>query len=71
MTDCLQPGSREQNYRPEDCGTCHAPMTGSKGRGFWEGGKGTRDPARMSKKGEWFFSFLMFVMGLYADLAAI
>ena len=44
--------SREQNYRPEDCGTCHASMTASKGRGFWEGGKGTRDPAKMSRKGK-------------------
>ncbi|KAK3051837.1 hypothetical protein LTR09_007137 [Extremus antarcticus] len=42
--------SREQNYRPEDCGTCHAPLTGKKGSGFWEGGKGTRDPMRMSRK---------------------
>ncbi|KAK5166980.1 uncharacterized protein LTR77_007709 [Saxophila tyrrhenica] len=42
--------SREQNYRPEDCSTCHAALTGKKGRGFWEGGKGTRDPMRMSRK---------------------
>ena len=33
-------GSREQNYRPEDCGICHAVLVGKKGRGFWEGGKG-------------------------------
>ncbi|KIW04412.1 hypothetical protein, variant [Verruconis gallopava] len=32
--------SREQNYRPEDCGFCHAVLTGRKGSGFWEGGKG-------------------------------
>ncbi|KAI6894348.1 hypothetical protein KC318_g11963 [Hortaea werneckii] len=31
--------SREQNYRPEDCGICHALMIGKKGSGFWEGGK--------------------------------
>lgn len=43
-------GSREQNYRPEDCGICHAALTGKKGRGFWEGGKGTRDQMRMSRK---------------------
>ncbi|KAI7241060.1 hypothetical protein KC330_g822 [Hortaea werneckii] len=42
--------SREQNYRPEDCGICHALMIGKKGSGFWEGGKGTRDPKRMSRK---------------------
>lgn len=42
--------SREQNYRPEDCGVCHATLTGKQGRGFWEGGRGTRDPMRMSRK---------------------
>lgn len=42
--------SREQNYRPEDCGICHAVLIGKRGRGFWEGGKGTRDKARMSRK---------------------
>lgn len=42
--------SREQNYRPEDCSICHAVLVGKKGHGFWEGGKGTRDRARMSKK---------------------
>ncbi|RMY72875.1 hypothetical protein D0863_04249 [Hortaea werneckii] len=35
---------------PEDCGICHALMIGKKGSGFWEGGKGTRDPKRMSRK---------------------
>lgn len=44
--------SREQNYRPEDCGVCHAVLVGKRGQGFWEGGKGTRDPTRMSKKGK-------------------
>ncbi|KAF2223823.1 hypothetical protein BDZ85DRAFT_262229 [Elsinoe ampelina] len=33
--------SREQNYRPEDCGVCHSVLIGKKGHGFWEGGKGT------------------------------
>jgi hypothetical protein len=33
-------GSREQNYRPEDCGICHSVLIGKKGSGFWEGGKG-------------------------------
>ncbi|PGH17368.1 hypothetical protein AJ80_04823 [Polytolypa hystricis UAMH7299] len=42
--------SREQNYRPEDCGVCHSILVGKAGSGFWEGGKGTRDRARMSKK---------------------
>lgn len=42
--------SREQNYRPDDCGICHAHLTKKPGKGFWEGGKGTRDPARMSRK---------------------
>lgn len=43
-------GSREQNYRPEDCSICHAGLVGKKGHGFWEGGKGTRDRTRMSRK---------------------
>lgn len=42
--------SREQNYRPEDCGVCHGVLVGKKGGGFWEGGKGTRDRVRMSRK---------------------
>ena len=33
-------GSREQNYRPEDCAVCHSMLVGKKGTGFWEGGKG-------------------------------
>lgn len=44
------PGSREQNYRPEDCSVCHSGLVGKKGHGFWEGGKGTRDKSRMSRK---------------------
>ncbi|KAF2719245.1 hypothetical protein K431DRAFT_120324 [Polychaeton citri CBS 116435] len=42
--------SREQNYRPEDCGICRATLTGKAGHGFWEGGRGTRDRAKMSRK---------------------
>ncbi|RDL37111.1 Uncharacterized protein BP5553_04544 [Venustampulla echinocandica] len=43
--------SREQNYRPEDCGFCHRTLIGKKGGGgFWEGGKGTRDKSKMSRK---------------------
>lgn len=43
--------SREGNYRPEDCASCHAMLVGRKGGGgFWEGGKGTRDRVKMSKK---------------------
>lgn len=42
--------SREQNYRPEDCGFCRASVVKKAGSGFWEGGKGTRDKARMSRK---------------------
>ncbi|KAL8736681.1 MAG: hypothetical protein Q9166_000047 [cf. Caloplaca sp. 2 TL-2023] len=42
--------SREQNYRPEDCGICKATVVGKRGSGFWEGGKGTRDKGRMSRK---------------------
>ncbi|KAI4187060.1 MAG: hypothetical protein LQ346_005563 [Caloplaca aetnensis] len=43
--------SREQHYRPEECGVCRKVVVGKKGSGFWEGGKGTRDKARMSRKG--------------------
>ena len=42
--------SREQVYKPKDCGYCGKGVTGRTGTGFWEGGKGTRDPKRMSKK---------------------
>jgi uncharacterized CHY-type Zn-finger protein len=42
--------SREQIYRPEDCGVCHSVLVGKAGSGFWEGGKGTRDKVRMSRK---------------------
>lgn len=44
--------SREQNYRPEDCGICHSSLIKKAGSGFWEGGKGTRDKSRMSRKGK-------------------
>lgn len=42
--------SREQNYRPDDCAVCHGVLVGKKSGGFWEGGKGTRDRVRMSRK---------------------
>ena len=42
--------SREQNYRPGDCGVCRMSLVKKVGSGFWEGGKGTRDPTRMSRK---------------------
>ena len=42
--------SREQNFRPEDCGFCGSSLVGRKGGGFWEGGQGTRDKTRMSRK---------------------
>ncbi|KAF2263098.1 hypothetical protein CC78DRAFT_519037 [Lojkania enalia] len=44
--------SREQNYRPKDCGICHAWLTAKPGKGFWEGGQGTRDKVKMSRKGK-------------------
>ena len=44
--------SREQNYRPADCGVCKASMIKKAGTGFWEGGTGTRDKVRMSRKGK-------------------
>lgn len=42
--------SREQNYRPKDCGICHAWLTVRPGKGFWHGGQGTRDQTKMSRK---------------------
>jgi uncharacterized CHY-type Zn-finger protein len=42
--------SREQNYRPEDCSFCHIVLVGKQRGGFWEGGKGTRDKTKMSRK---------------------
>ncbi|KAK6349022.1 hypothetical protein TWF730_009782 [Orbilia blumenaviensis] len=41
--------SREQNYRPDDCAFCRHSFV-AKNSGFWEGGKGTRDKAKMSRK---------------------
>ncbi|KAI2628277.1 hypothetical protein GGS21DRAFT_250704 [Xylaria nigripes] len=42
--------SREQNYAVEACAFCGRSVIGKRGKGFWEGGKGTRDQARMSRK---------------------
>ena len=42
--------SREQNYAVDACGFCGRSVIGRKGRGFWEGGKGTRDQRMMSRK---------------------
>lgn len=42
--------SREQNYRPEDCSSCGRSVIRRTGGGFWEGGKGTRDKNKMSRK---------------------
>lgn len=42
--------SREQNYAVDECKFCGRGVIGKKGRGFWEGGKGTRDQRMMSRK---------------------
>ncbi|XWW98183.1 hypothetical protein V2A60_006180 [Cordyceps javanica] len=42
--------SREQNYAVDECRFCGRGVIGKKGRGFWEGGKGTRDQRMMSRK---------------------
>ncbi|KHO01818.1 CHY zinc finger domain protein [Metarhizium album ARSEF 1941] len=42
--------SREQKYMAEACGFCGRSVIGRKGKGFWEGGKGTRDQRTMSRK---------------------
>lgn len=41
--------SREQRYDPESCAFCGRSVIGSKGRGYWEGGKGTRDKVLMRR----------------------
>lgn len=42
--------SREQAFRKEDCRFCGRGLVRKRGGGFWEGGKGTRDKAAMSRK---------------------
>ncbi|RDA89823.1 hypothetical protein CP533_3016 [Ophiocordyceps camponoti-saundersi (nom. inval.)] len=44
--------SREQRYAVETCGFCGRHVVGRRGGkgAFWEGGKGTRDRRRMSRK---------------------
>lgn len=42
--------SREQHYAPEACAFCGRSLIGRRGKGFWEGGKGTRDQSLMSRK---------------------
>ena len=42
--------SREQNYAVDACCFCGRSVIGKKGRGFWEGGSGTRDRTLMSRK---------------------
>ena len=56
--------SREQNYRPEDCGICHSSLIKKAGSGFWEGGKGTRDKTKMSRKGMLLILLSAFVWSL-------
>lgn len=43
--------SREQNYSVESCGFCGRSVIGSRGKGYWEGGKGTRD-RRLMRRGD-------------------
>ncbi|KAG6214976.1 hypothetical protein E4U50_008074 [Claviceps purpurea] len=42
--------SREQTFTVEACAFCGRSVIGRKGRGFWEGGRGTRDQRTMSRK---------------------
>ena len=42
--------SREQRFAPEVCGFCGRSVVGRRGKGFWEGGKGTRNRTLMSRK---------------------
>jgi hypothetical protein len=41
--------SREQRYHPEMCAFCGRSVIGRRGKGFWEGGKGTRDRVLMRR----------------------
>ncbi|AEO58788.1 hypothetical protein MYCTH_2306375 [Thermothelomyces thermophilus ATCC 42464] len=43
--------SREQRYSPESCAFCGRSVIGNRGKGYWEGGKGTRDP-RLMRRGD-------------------
>ncbi|KAI0169015.1 hypothetical protein GGR52DRAFT_502335 [Hypoxylon sp. FL1284] len=42
--------AREQRYAPDACSFCGRAVVGPRARGFWEGGKGTRDRTRMSRR---------------------
>ena len=41
--------SREQNYSVESCAFCGRSVIGKRGKGYWEGGKGTRDRVLMRR----------------------
>lgn len=41
--------SREQRYAVESCAFCGRSVIGKRGKGFWEGGKGTRDRVLMRR----------------------
>ena len=41
---------REQRFAVEACALCGRSVIGRRGKGFWEGGKGTRDKTAMSRK---------------------
>ncbi|KYK55015.1 CHY zinc finger domain protein [Drechmeria coniospora] len=42
--------SREQHFSVTACSYCGRSVVGRKGKGFWEGGRGTRDQRMMSRK---------------------
>jgi len=41
--------SREQNYSVESCAFCGRSVIGKRGKGYWEGGKGTRNRVLMRR----------------------
>ncbi|KAK4454062.1 hypothetical protein QBC34DRAFT_394151 [Podospora aff. communis PSN243] len=41
--------SREQRYAVESCAFCGRSVIGKRGKGYWEGGKGTRDRVLMRR----------------------
>ena len=51
---------------------CHSSLIKKAGSGFWEGGKGTRDKSRMSRKGkEGTSSFIVSWVWEKGDLRAL
>lgn len=58
--------ARDQRFHPTRCERCAAHLVKKSSRsGFWEGGKGTRDKAKMSRKG------MFFVFAISSDCVCV